>query len=130
MPAFQDERVRHFAARAGEAAEGLAGAVAEDDRGPLGIAHRARTLARQAQLCARFAGARELEPTEAQVGMVLAAVRTVLAEEGERSAAALLTDEDVERDVLRALGLEEPRGAGADPYGRPSPQTHPEAWTE
>ncbi len=24
----------------------------------------------------------------------------------------------------------EPLGAGADPYGRPDPQTHPEYWTE
>lgn len=25
---------------------------------------------------------------------------------------------------------DEPAGAGADPYGRPDPQEHPEAWTE
>lgn len=25
---------------------------------------------------------------------------------------------------------DEPEGAGADPYGRPDPMTHPEAWTE
>lgn len=24
----------------------------------------------------------------------------------------------------------EPRGAGADPFDRPDPRTHPEAWTE
>jgi hypothetical protein len=26
--------------------------------------------------------------------------------------------------------LSEPLGAGTDPYGRPDPRTHPEAWTE
>jgi hypothetical protein len=26
--------------------------------------------------------------------------------------------------------MDEPRGAGRDPYGRPSPRTHPEYWTE
>lgn len=25
---------------------------------------------------------------------------------------------------------DEPPGAGADPFGRPDPQTHPEYWTE
>jgi hypothetical protein len=25
---------------------------------------------------------------------------------------------------------DEPHGAGADPFGRPDPQTHPEFWTE
>lgn len=28
------------------------------------------------------------------------------------------------------LTYDEPLGAGADPYGRPNPQTHPEFWTE
>lgn len=32
--------------------------------------------------------------------------------------------------ALRKLLDDEPPGAGADPFGRPDPQTHPEFWTE
>jgi hypothetical protein len=28
------------------------------------------------------------------------------------------------------VDYDEPLGAGADPYGRPDPQQHPEAWSE
>jgi hypothetical protein len=38
-----------------------------------------------------------------------------------------------DEDMLAHTGMavyDEPPGAGADPYGRPDPRTHPEYWTE
>ena len=37
-------------------------------------------------------------------------------------------DELTSEEYLEKYG--EPRGAGADPFGRPDPRTHPEYWTE
>lgn len=42
----------------------------------------------------------------------------------------LEVDDDDLSDELFYAKYGEPRGAGADPYGRPDPQTHPEYWTE
>jgi hypothetical protein len=37
---------------------------------------------------------------------------------------------DPQLEPVLLIGYDEPAGAGADPYGRPDPKTHPEAWTE
>jgi hypothetical protein len=49
-------------------------------------------------------------------------------ERGEADAVLAQCPECGSTDDLRQS--DEPHGAGADPFGRPDPQTHPEFWTE
>jgi hypothetical protein len=53
---------------------------------------------------------------------------------GQLALACTCTCADCRGDEPRHCGYQvctiEPLGSGADPYGRPDPQTHPEFWTE
>jgi hypothetical protein len=93
------------------------------------LRYAAEQLRTSARLTAQAAGC-DAAPDEHEAAAALDAFATFLTEQGEVEAAMLLRDPDLRLEFAREQGWEEPAGAGADPYGRPSPQTHPEFWTE
>lgn len=90
----------------------------------------ARTLRDHAAIMAKFLDVADGEVPPKQLERIVEWAATKLAEEGEPVAADALRDPEVVYDAKVEFSGEEPRGFGADPYGRPDPMTHPEAWTE
>lgn len=135
MPGLDTERIDYFVEAVERDLDRVKDRVArlEATSGTSMLKLDLRALRDHARILANFGGVTHLpEMTDDHMRAVLRWVGERLIKEGETTAGALVMDEaeDVQYDARVEFCGEEPRGAGADPYGRPSPQEDPGAWTE